>query len=74
VTLSCQEIASLVEVARRSDAVLLAIRASALNLIELQVTPAPDATTRFGLVTLARRTEPPALSRVREWMRERMQR
>ena len=35
VTLQCEELHSLVEVARRSDAVLLAIRASAPELVEL---------------------------------------
>ncbi len=68
VTLQCQEIASLVEVTRRSEAVLLAIRAAAPDLVELNVQPAVAATARFGLVTLARRTEPPGLAMVRELM------
>jgi len=66
VTLRCQEIASLVEVAKRSEAVLLAIRAAAPDLVELNVRPAVAATARFGLVTLARRTEAPGLAMVRE--------
>jgi DNA-binding transcriptional LysR family regulator len=65
VTLRCEEIPSLVEVARHSDAVLLAIRAAAPELVELKMRPALDATARFGLVTLARRTEPPGLAAVR---------
>lgn len=69
VTLRCEEIPSLVEVAKRSDAVLLAIRAAAPELIELALRPELDATARFGLVTLARRTEPPALAAVRTLMR-----
>jgi DNA-binding transcriptional LysR family regulator len=68
VTLRCEEIPSLVEVARRSDAVLLAIRAAAPDLIELKMAPALAATARFGLVTLRRRTVPPALAVVRELM------
>ncbi len=68
VTLRCQEIASLVEVAKRSEAVLLAIRAAAPDLVELNVQPAVAATARFGLVTLARRTEAPGLAMVRELM------
>lgn len=64
VTLRCEEIASLVEVARRSDAVLLAIRAAAPDLVELDMQPALAATARFGLVTLRRRTAPPALAAV----------
>ena len=57
VTLRCDELSSLVELARHSDAVLLAIRAAAPDLEELKLAPALDATARFGLVTLARRTE-----------------
>lgn len=66
VTLRCDEIPSLVEITRHSNAVLLAIRAAAPDLVELNLQPALDATARFGLVTLARRTEPPALEMVRE--------
>ena len=68
VTLRCEEIPSLVEVARRSDAVLLAIRAAAPDLVELKMQPALVATARFGLVTLRRRTAPPALAAVRALM------
>lgn len=68
VTLRCEEIASLVDVARRSDAVLLAIRAAAPDLVELKLEPALEASARFGLVTLRRRTEPPGLSAVRALM------
>lgn len=66
VTLRCGEIASLVEVVRASDAVLLAIRASAPELVELPVKPAIATKARFGLVTLAGRVEPPSLSILRE--------
>jgi DNA-binding transcriptional LysR family regulator len=68
VTLRCEELPSLVEVARRSDAVLLAIRAAAPDLVELKLQPALAATARFGLVTLTRRTVPPALQVVRALM------
>ena len=70
VTLRCEEIPSLVEVVRHSDAVLLAIRASAPDLVELSMKPALDATVRFGMVTLAGRTEAPALAFVRGLMHE----
>lgn len=69
VTLRCDELRSLVEVARSSDAVLIAIRAAAPDLVELKMLPALDATARFGLVTLARHTEAPALAMVRMLMR-----
>lgn len=68
VTLRCDELPSLVEVARRSDTVLLAIRAAAPDLVELNLRPALAATARFALVTLRRRTEPPALAVVRALM------
>ena len=70
VTLRCDELASLVEVVRQSDAVLLAIRAAAPRLVELPVRPALEASARFGLATLAGRTEAPALRIVREMIVE----
>lgn len=70
VTLRCDEIQSLVDVARHSDAVLLAIRAAAPDLVELKMNPPLAATARFGLVTLRRRTAPPALDVVRALMDE----
>ena len=70
VTLRCEEIPSLVEVARHSDAVLLAIRAAAPDLVELKMQPALAATARFGLVTLPRRTVSPALAAVRALMEQ----
>ena len=70
VTLRCEEIPSLVEVARHSDAVLLAIRAAAPDLIELRLQPELSATARFGLVTLSRRTTPPGVAVVRQLMAE----
>lgn len=68
VTLRCDEIPSLVEVARRSDAVLLAVRAAAPDLVELKMQPALAATARFGLVTLRRRTVPTGLVAVHALM------
>lgn len=69
VTLRCDELPSLVDVARKSDAVLLAIRAAAPDLVELHVAPELKATARFGLVTLRRRTEPPGMDTLRALMR-----
>lgn len=66
VTLRCEELSSLVDVVRHSDAVLIAIRAAAPDLVELALKPALAATARFGIVTLARRAEPPALPIVRK--------
>ena len=72
VTLRCEELPSLVDVARRSDAVLLAVRAAAPDLVELPVQPALDTRARFGLVTLRRRTEAPGLGVVRALMTQRL--
>jgi len=70
VTLRCEEIPSLVEVVRHSDAVLIAIRTAAPDLVELALKPAMGATARFGIVTLARRAEPPGLPIVRRLIAE----
>ena len=61
VTLRCDETASIVELARRADVVLLTVNAVSADLVPLPVTPALDATARFGLVTLSRRQPAPAL-------------
>lgn len=70
VSLRCEEIPSLVQVARQSDTVLLAIRAAAPDLVELKMQPTLEATARFGLVTLVRRTSPPGLGIVVELMKQ----
>ncbi len=70
ITLRCEEIPSLVEVVRHSDAVLIAIRSAAPDLVELALKPALNATARFGIVTLSRRAEPPALPIVRKLIAE----
>jgi DNA-binding transcriptional LysR family regulator len=68
VTLRCEELPSLIDVARQSDTVLLAIRASAPDFVELTLKPALAIDARFGLVTLRRRTAPPGLAIVRALM------
>ena len=70
VNLRCDEISSLLDVARTSDAIVLAIRASAPDLVEIDLSPALNANARFGLITMASRTEPPLLGKVRALMRE----
>ena len=70
VNLRCEEISSLLDVARTSDAVVLAIRASAPDLVVLPISPSLNAHARFGLVTIASRTEPPLLGKVRALMRD----
>jgi hypothetical protein len=48
--------------------VLLAIRAAAPDLVELDVRPPVATSARFGLVTLARRSDPPGLGHVQALM------
>lgn len=70
VTLRCDELSSLAELVRQGDAVLLAVRAVAPDLVALRLDPPFEVTARFGLVTLARRTEPPALGLLRAVLRQ----
>ncbi len=69
VTLSCEELPSLVELTRHTDTVLIAIRAAGRDLVELTMKPALNATARFAVVTLAGRSEAPALAIVRGLMK-----
>jgi DNA-binding transcriptional LysR family regulator len=68
VNLRCEEISSLLEVARHSNTVVLTIRAAAPDLVELPLSPALNVNARFGLVTIAARTEVSLLSKVRALM------
>jgi hypothetical protein len=70
VTLRCEEIPSLVELTRHTNTVLIAVRAAGPDLAELTMRPAMNATARFAMVTLAGRSEAPALSIVRRLMKE----
>jgi DNA-binding transcriptional LysR family regulator len=70
ITLRCEELPSLIAVARQTDAVLLAIRASAPDLVELQVDPPFVGVARFGLVTRQGRSSAPVLGMVRTLMQE----
>lgn len=68
VTLRSDETLSLVEVARRTDAIVLTANLAAPGLVSLPMSPPLAATARFGLVSLARRQEAPALRILREWL------
>jgi DNA-binding transcriptional LysR family regulator len=73
VTLRCEELPSLVELTRHTDTVLMAIRAAAPDLVELTLNPPLNATAKFAVVTLAGRSEAPALAIVRGLMQELLQ-
>jgi DNA-binding transcriptional LysR family regulator len=66
VTLRCDDTATLVQVARDSDAVVLTIDAAGHDLVRIEVDPPLAASARFGFVTLDQRAEAPGLSIVRE--------
>lgn len=74
VTHRSEDIGSLAEVARQSDAVLLAVRATAPALAELVLTPALGASAHFGLVTLTGRSEAPALPAARLFVQHELRR
>ncbi|MFZ5567611.1 MAG: LysR family transcriptional regulator [Pseudomonadota bacterium] len=65
VTLRCDELSSLVDTAQHSDTVLLAVRAVAPGLRALPVVPSLNARARFGMVTLASRSDALLLGKLR---------
>lgn len=69
VSLRNDDLRTLVGVALETDAVLIAIRAAAPELVELPMKPAFNVPARFGVVTLAGRSEVPAMRLVRELVR-----
>ena len=69
VNYSSDEIAHLVQVCGQSDALLLAIRACAPDLVELTVSPPLNGNARFGLVTLARKAKALYLPEISQLMR-----
>jgi DNA-binding transcriptional LysR family regulator len=68
VTLSSDELSHLIEVAEHSDAVVLGIRAAGPHLVQLNLSPPLRTSARFGLVTVARRAQPPFLQTLRQLM------
>jgi DNA-binding transcriptional LysR family regulator len=72
VKLTSDEISHIVQVTETTDAVLLAIRASAPHLVELPVHPPLKMKARFGLITIANKSEPLFLPVIRKLMREAM--
>lgn len=79
VTLRCDDVTSLVNTATVTDAIFFGIVAAARSglesgsLAELSVKPALKATARFAYVTLAGRTEAPAMAYFREFVRTHLQ-
>ena len=75
VSLRCDDVASLVQTAAQTNAVFLGALAATRSglqdgsLVELAVKPALAATARFAYVTLAGRTEAPAMAYFRTFVR-----
>lgn len=76
VSLRCDDVASLTATVAQTDAVFLGVIAATRagmqdgRLVELHVKPRLLATARFAYVTLAGRTEAPALAYFRRFLRE----
>lgn len=77
ITLRCEEISSLVDVVRQTDAVFLGILGAVRELldrgelVQLPIQPALESGARFALITLAGRTELPVMSEFRRFVAER---
>jgi DNA-binding transcriptional LysR family regulator len=75
VTLRCDDVASLVQTAAHTDAIFLGALATARSglddgsLVELRLKPRLAASARFAYVTLAGRTEAPAMAYFRNFVR-----
>jgi len=73
ITLKCEDVGSLIDTVRATDAVFLGVVAAARQniaagaLAELKVLPAFKAAARFGYVTLAGRTEAPVMVLFRQF-------
>jgi len=57
VSLRCDELGNLVDVVRASDAILLSVRAAAMDLDEIDIEPPLGMPAKYGLVTLAKRSQ-----------------
>lgn len=73
-TVQCEEIASLIDVVRQTDAIYLGIVGAARQgladgtLVELAMDPPFRAGARLALITLAGRTELPVMAVFREFL------
>ena len=70
VNLRCEEISSLLDVVRTTDAVVVAVRSLAPDLVELKMSPALSASAKFGWVSLRSRREAPLCEFLRNHTKE----
>ncbi len=59
VSLRCEEISSLLDVVRSTNAIMVAVRSLAPDLVVLKMSPELNATAKFGWVSLRSRSESP---------------
>ena len=59
VNLRCEEISSLLDVVRSTEAIMVAVRSLAPELVVLKMSPELNATAKFGWVSLRSRSESP---------------
>jgi DNA-binding transcriptional LysR family regulator len=77
-TLQCEEIASLMDVVRQTDAIFLGIVGAARqgladgSLVELPMAPPFLGGARLALITLAGRTELPVMKVFRQFVQDRL--
>lgn len=80
VTLRCDSVSTLLQVAAETDAICLGIYAAALEplargeLVTLALAPSLEASARYGVVCLAGRTAPPALDLLRGMLADEIER
>lgn len=65
VNLRCEEISSLLDVVRSTDAIMVAVRSLAPDLVVLKMSPELNATAKFGWVSLRSRSESPLCAYLR---------
>lgn len=70
VNLRCEEISSLLEVVRTTDAVMVAVRSLAPDFVALKMLPELNATAKFGWVSLRARSESPLCGYLRAATRQ----
>jgi len=65
VNLRCEELLSLLEVARSTDAIVVAVRSLAPDLVAIKMSPQLNASAKFGWVSLRSRSESPLCNLLR---------
>ena len=70
VNLRCEEISSLLDVVRSTDAIMVAVRSLAPELVVLKMSPELNATAKFGWVSLRSRSESPLCGYLRTATKE----